>query len=248
MHNNELEHLINQKLNNDSMLKDYLPNGLQVEGRQFIQRIVTGVTACQALLDSALTQNADAIIVHHGYFWKNETSVVRGIKRCRLKTLLANDINLYAWHLPLDIHPELGNNTQLAIMLDIQITGSLNPFVLQGELLSPINGDDFRRRIEEKLGHNILQCSDNAPLQIKRLAWCTGNGQQFIELAAQAGVDAFITGEVSEQTIHIAREYGVHFYAAGHHVTERGGILALGDWLSKQCNLNVVFIDIPNPA
>lgn len=247
MRNTELEQLINQKLNSGA-LQDYAPNGLQVEGRQDVKRIVTGVTACQALLDNALAHCADAVMVHHGYFWKNETPVIGGMKRRRLKTLLANDINLYAWHLPLDAHPELGNNAQLAAALDIRVTGTLDPLVPQGEFVAPLSGEGLGLRLEQTLGRRVLHCGEGGPAQIKRLAWCTGGGQGFIELAAQAGMDAFITGEVSEQTIHIARERGLHFYAAGHHATERGGIRALGEWLAQQYDFDVTFIDIANPA
>ncbi|CAJ0998633.1 GTP cyclohydrolase 1 type 2 [Sodalis praecaptivus] len=247
MRNTELEQLINQKLNS-SALEDYAPNGLQVEGRQEVKRIVTGVTACQALLDSALAHGADTVMVHHGYFWKNESPVISGMKRRRLKTLLANDINLYAWHLPLDAHAELGNNAQLAVALDIRVTGSLEPLLPYGEFATPLSGEALRLRLEQTLGRSVLHCGDGGPTQIKRLAWCSGGGQGFIEMAAQAGMDAFITGEVSEQTIHIAREEGLHFYAAGHHATERGGIRALGEWLAQQYDFDVTFIDVPNPV
>ncbi|KYP97598.1 metal-binding protein [Sodalis-like endosymbiont of Proechinophthirus fluctus] len=247
MLNTEIEKLINKKLNIFS-LEDYVPNGLQVEGRQEVKCIVTGVTACQALLDSALAHGADAVMVHHGYFWKNEAPVISGMKRRRLKTLLVNDINLYSWHLPLDTHPELGNNAQLAAALDIQVTGSLEPLLPQGEFATPLSGEALCLRLEQTLGCSVLHCGDGGPAQIKRLAWCTGSGQRFIELAAQAGVDAFITGEVSEQTIHIAREEGLHFYAAGHHATERGGIRMLGEWLAQHYDFDVTFIDIPNPV
>ncbi|WP_406704292.1 type 2 GTP cyclohydrolase I [Sodalis sp.] len=247
MRNTELEQLINQKLNS-SALEDYAPNGLQVERRQEVKRIVTGVTACQALLDSALAHGADVVMVHHSYFWKNESPVISGMKRRRLKTLLANDINLYAWHLPLDAHAELGNNAQLAAALDIRVTGSLEPLLPYGEFATPLSGEALRLRLEQTLGRSVLHCGDGGPAQIKQLAWCSGGGQGFIEMAAQAGMDAFITGEVSEQTIHIAREEGLHFYAAGHHATERGGIRALGDWLAQQYDFDVTFIDIPNPV
>lgn len=187
-------------------------------------------------------------MVHHGYFWKNESPVISGMKRRRLKTLLANDINLYAWYLPLDAHPELGNNAQLAAALDIRVTGSLEPLLPHGEFAMPLSGEALRLRLEQTLGRSVLHCGDGGPAQIKRLAWCSGGGQGFIEMAAQAGMDAFITGEVSEQTIHIAREEGLHFYAAGHHATERGGIRALGEWLAQQYDFDVTFIDIPNPV
>ena len=220
MKNTELESLINEKLNS-SAFSDYGPNGLQVEGRDTVQKIITGVTASQALLDEAVRQEADAVIVHHGYFWKNESPFVRGMKRNRLKTLLANDINLYGYHLPLDAHPELS---------------------------MPVPGLELASWIEARLGRRPLWSGDTGPDTVKRVAWCTGGGQGFIDSAARFGVDAFITGEVSEQTIHSAREQGLHFYAAGHHATERGGIRALSEWLTENTDLDVTFIDIPNPA
>ncbi|MEC5342125.1 type 2 GTP cyclohydrolase I [Brenneria populi] len=247
MRNSELEKLINQKLNVESF-QDYAPNGLQVEGRRDVRRIVTGVTASQALLDAAVEHQADAVLVHHGYFWKNEAPIVVGMKRNRLKTLLINDINLYGYHLPLDAHPQLGNNAQLAALLEIDVLGMIEPLVPYGELSQTLSGDALRQRLENRLGRAVLHCGDNAPRQIRRIAWCTGGGQGFIELAARFGVDAFITGEVSEQTIHIAREMGLHFFAAGHHATERGGIHALGEWLAQEHGFDVTFIDIPNPA
>ncbi|WP_395479934.1 type 2 GTP cyclohydrolase I [Candidatus Curculioniphilus buchneri] len=247
MHNIELENIVNKKLNSNT-IKDYIPNGLQVEGRSEVKRILTGVTACQSLLDYALQYDVDAIIVHHGFFWKNETPLIHGMKRRRLKTLLKNDINLYAWHLPLDIHPELGNNAQLAATLDISIIGNLDALVPYGRLATPLSGTDLYSRLRKKLGYSVLHCGDNAPDLITSLAWCTGDGQKFIDIAAKSGMDAFIAGSVSEQTIHSAREQGLHFYAAGHHATECGGVRALGEWLSQQHNIDVIFIDVPNPA
>ncbi|MGL9720356.1 type 2 GTP cyclohydrolase I [Symbiopectobacterium sp.] len=247
MRNSELETVINQQLN-VAAFQDYAPNGLQVEGRENVQRIITGVTASQALLDVAVAQQADAVLVHHGYFWKNESPVISGMKRRRLKTLLANDINLYGYHLPLDAHPELGNNACLAALLDITVLCEIEQLLPYGELTQPVSGEALRERLETRLGRSVLHCGDNAPSQITRLAWCSGGGQGFIEQAARFGVEAFITGEVSEQTIHIAREMGLHFYAAGHHATERGGIKALGEWLAQQHGLDVTFVDIPNPA
>ncbi|MDU4940283.1 MAG: type 2 GTP cyclohydrolase I [Mixta calida] len=247
MNNFELEQIVNQQLNS-AAFSDYTPNGLQVEGREHVKKIVTGVTACQALLDEAVRLQADAVMVHHGYFWKNEAPAIKGMKRRRLRTLLANDINLYGWHLPLDAHPELGNNAQLAQALGIHVQGDIQPLVPWGELQEPLSGEALAARIGEALGRQPLHCGDNAPAQIRRIAWCSGGGQGFIDSAAAFGVDAFITGEVSEQTIHSARENGLHFFAAGHHATERGGIRALGEWLAAQHQLDVTFIDIDNPA
>ncbi|KAB8313027.1 type 2 GTP cyclohydrolase I [Erwinia endophytica] len=247
MRNTELEHIVNQQLNT-AAFSDYAPNGLQVEGRCEVARIVTGVTACQALLDEAVRLEADAVLVHHGYFWKNEPQVIKGMKRNRLKTLLVNDINLYGWHLPLDAHPQLGNNAQLAKALGIEVQGDVMSLVPWGELQEQLTGDLLAKRIARVLGREPLHCGDNAPHLIRRVAWCSGGGQDFIDAAAAFGVDAFISGEVSEQTIHSAREQGVHFFAAGHHATERGGIRALGEWLAESYGLEVTFVDIDNPA
>ncbi|MDU1574910.1 MULTISPECIES: type 2 GTP cyclohydrolase I [Pantoea] len=247
MNHYELEKIVNQQLNSGAF-SDYAPNGLQVEGRTEVKTLITGVTASQALVDEAVARNADAILVHHGYFWKSEPAVIKGMKRNRLRALLANDINLYGWHLPLDAHPTLGNNAQLAKLLDIEVKGEVQPLVFWGELTTPLSGEALAQRIEEKLGRTPLHCGDNAPAQIRRVAWCSGGGQGFIDSAAAFGVDAYITGEVSEQTIHSAREQGLHFFAAGHHATERGGIKALGEWLASEHGLDVTFIDIPNPA
>lgn len=252
MHNIALEKLINKQLNNE-MFQDYAPNGLQVEGRPTVRKIITGVTACQALLDAAVEFNADAILVHHGYFWKGESSVICGLKRRRLKTLLANDINLYAYHLPLDAHATLGNNAQLGQLIGVRPLGTVSPedpqeLLFHGEFDQPQSGEALKQRLELLLGRSVLHCGDTGPKNIRRIAWCSGGAQNYIDRAIAAGVDAFITGEVSEQTIHSAREMGIHFYAAGHHATERYGIKALGEWLAKHHDFEVTFVDIDNPA
>ncbi|WWP00087.1 MAG: Nif3-like dinuclear metal center hexameric protein [Candidatus Dasytiphilus stammeri] len=248
MHNLELEKLINQQLNS-AAFHDYVPNGLQVTGRDEIQTIITGVTACQALLDQAVANNADAIIVHHGYFWKNELPLIKGIQRQRLKTLLVNDINLYSWHLPLDAHPQLGNNAQLAKILDIKVQGEIVPLLCWGTFLQPLTSENLITRITNQLGRTPLYSADkHAPGLISSVAWCTGAGHKFITEAADFCVDAFITGEASEYTIHIARENKLHFFAAGHHATERGGIQALTKWLENHSTLKMNFIDIYNPV
>lgn len=247
MKNTLLEQHIDRYLNS-SQFKDYAPNGLQVEGRETVQKIVTGVTACQALLDRAVEVDADAIIVHHGYFWKNEPVVIKNMKRQRLKTLLTNDINLYGWHLPLDAHPEVGNNVQLAKLLDITVSGEIDTYLLEGHFEQPISAEQLSQRLAERLQRHPLYCGPDKKGMIKRVAWCTGGAPDFIEQAADAGVDAFITGEVSERTTHIARERGIHFFSAGHHATERGGIQALGEWLTRTYGLDVTFIDIDNPV
>lgn len=247
MLNTELEAVVNQKLNSQQF-KDYAPNGLQVEGRTEITKIVTGVTACQALLDEAVRLNADAIIVHHGYFWKNEPQVIKNMKRQRLKTLLTHDINLFGWHLPLDAHAELGNNIQLARLLNIEPQGEIQPLVPWGLLDKSLTPEQLSQRIKEKLGRQPLHSGGDDKLSLCRVAWCTGGGQDFIDAAADAEMDAFITGEVSERTVHIARERGIHFFSAGHHATERAGIKALGEWLTAEYGLEVTFVDIDNPV
>ena len=251
MNNLELEQLINQKLSSDK-INDYAPNGLQVEGKTEIKKIITGVTASQALIDYAITQNADAILVHHGYFWKSENPCIRGMKGKRIKALLVNDINLYGYHLPLDVHPELGNNAQLAKLLDIENLQPLEKGAVSipvwGELKEPMTGENFAKKIEKVLNRKPLICIENGPHLIRKIGICTGGGQGYIDIAAEQGCDAFITGEVSEQTIHSAREQGLHFFSAGHHATERYGIKALGEWLAKEYGFDVEFKDIDNPA
>ncbi|GAA0857469.1 Nif3-like dinuclear metal center hexameric protein [Aliiglaciecola litoralis] len=233
-------------------VKDYCPNGLQVEGKQEIRRIVTGVTASQALIDRAVEVQADAIFVHHGFFWRGEDPCVKGMKRNRIKTLLTHDINLYAYHLPLDIHPELGNNVQLAKLLDIHVEGGLerdNPLsvALQGCVDTPIKIDELASKLDKVLTRKP-QVICGGEHSIKTIAWCTGGGQSYIELAAEQGIDAFISGEVSEQTVHTAREMNIHFFAAGHHATERYGAKAVGEHLGQTFDVDVQFIDIDNPV
>ncbi|CAM3838748.1 Nif3-like dinuclear metal center hexameric protein [Rheinheimera salexigens] len=233
-------------------ITDYCPNGLQVEGKQNIQRIVTGVTASQALIDAAINAKADAVLVHHGYFWKGESAVITGMKKRRLQSLLQHDINLLAYHLPLDIHPVLGNNAQLGKMLDVQhitpIAGlEPNGIVMQGEFVTAQTAIQVKRLLEQLLQRTVL-LHEGGDSMIKKVAWCTGGGQGYIEQAVAAGAQLFITGEVSEQTIHVSRELGIHFIAAGHHATERYGIKALGEYIAKQFDVNVDFIDIDNPA
>ncbi|MCO6524924.1 MAG: Nif3-like dinuclear metal center hexameric protein [Candidatus Schmidhempelia sp.] len=245
----ELEKILNTQLNT-SLYQDYAPNGLQVAGRTEVQRIVTGVTACQQLLDKAVELNADTVLVHHGYFWKNEPAILTGIKQRRIKTLLTHDINLLAYHLPLDGHVTLGNNAQIAQLLDIEMYQQANQtdLLFKGQLKTPTTVNLFKQQLEQKFKRTILHIGDNAPSVIQSIAWVSGGGQDYLEQAAKLGFDAFLTGEVSERTTHIAREYGIHFFAAGHHATERYGIKALGEWLAQEYALSVTFVDIDNPA
>ncbi len=233
-------------------ISDYCPNGLQVEGKTNIGKIVTGVTASQALVDAAIDVGADAIIVHHGYFWKGESQAITGMKKRRLWALLNNDVNLLAYHLPLDVHPEYGNNRRLGDLLAIQDITAYNGVkptgvVMQGTLPQPTDVLTLKSQLESIVKRSVL-CEGPADKPIQSVAWCTGGGQGFIENAVEIGVDAFITGEVSEQTVHTAREMGITFFAAGHHATERYGIKALGEHLASHFDVDVEFIDIDNPA
>jgi dinuclear metal center YbgI/SA1388 family protein len=232
--------------------KDYCPNGLQVEGKQTVHNLVTGVTASAALLDKAINCGADAVLVHHGYFWKGDDPCVVGIKQRRLKKLLGADISLLAYHLPLDAHPVYGNNAQLAKVLDLDVLGTFGfgpgPDIgMFGTTGNPVDGEQFANHIEHKLGRKPLHIAgSDKPMQT--LGWCTGAAQSYIDLAVERGLDAFLTGEVSEQTVHIARETGIHFYAAGHHATERYGVKALGTHLAEVFDLAHEFMDIDNPV
>ncbi|MCY3803348.1 MAG: Nif3-like dinuclear metal center hexameric protein [Gammaproteobacteria bacterium] len=231
--------------------QDYCPNGLQVEGKETIREIVTGVTASQALLEAACSRKADAVLVHHGYFWKNEDPRITGIKRARLAMLLQNNINLLAYHLPLDVHPDIGNNAQLGRLLGIQVDGVLQAreqvaCVSYGHL-EPMPAEAFKARIDATLQRDCTHV-DAGPDRITTIGWCTGAGQGFIEQAIDANLDAYVSGEISEPTTHMAREAKIHYFAAGHHATERYGVQALGQHLGQKFGLGHEFIDIDNPA
>lgn len=232
--------------------RDYCPNGLQLEGKKQVNRLVSGVTASQALIDAAIDSGADAILVHHGYFWRNEEPSITGIKRNRIQALLAADVSLLAYHLPLDAHATLGNNAQLGKLLGFSTSGDLgkqnnHSIGLVGEPAAPVNGTGLCNHLQTLLGRPPLYVAGSSD-QIHRVAWCTGAAQDFIGLAVKAGVDAYITGEASEQTVHIARETGIHFYAAGHHATERYGVQAVAAHLVARFGIEHRFIDIDNPV
>lgn len=232
--------------------QDYCPNGLQIEGCGSIKTLVTGVSASQALVDAAIAEKADAILVHHGYFWKGENPCLTGMKFQRIKKLIENNINLFAYHLPLDAHPELGNNAQLAKQLGIIVEGGLEPDSSRsigsvGSLTESVSGTAFAAHIEAVLRRKPLHIA-GSQRSIQRVAWCTGGAQGYIEKAVALGVDAFVTGEASEQTTHIANECGIHFFAAGHHATERYGVASLGEFIAHKFQLNHRFIDIDNPV
>ncbi|MES2950599.1 MAG: Nif3-like dinuclear metal center hexameric protein [Pseudomonadota bacterium] len=246
--------------------KDYCPNGLQVEGRSEVRKIVSGVTASLALIDAAIAHGADSIFVHHGLFWRGHDGRVTGWMRQRLGRLLEHNINLFAYHLPLDAHPELGNNAQLGLRLGLQATGRFGEQQLGciggavADSLTDTTAVDITvagagfdsaqvlaQRVETVLGRSVVLVPGRAG-PVRRIAWCTGGAQSYFEAAIAAGADAFITGEISEPQAHLARETGVAYLACGHHATERYGAPAVAAHVSAQFGLEHLFIDIDNPA
>jgi dinuclear metal center YbgI/SA1388 family protein len=247
----ELANYLAQTLN-IAQYRDYCPNGLQVEGRTEIGLVVSGVTASQALIEAALDLKADAILVHHGYFWRGEDARVIGTKHKRLKALLSSDVNLFAYHLPLDGHPELGNNAQLARQLSLAGNDRFGDDKL-GWLGAPeadaniATVGDLARLIERRLGRAPLLIGD-ADQALGKIAWCTGAAQGFLGDAIAAGASVYISGEISEPTVHLARETGVAYIAAGHHATERYGVQALGEHVAEHFGIRHQFVDIDNPV
>ncbi len=229
--------------------RDYCPNGLQVEGRDQVNRLVTGVTASQLLLERAVEAGADAVLVHHGWFWRSEDPRVQGMKRRRLAFLLERNINLYAYHLPLDAHPECGNNAQLALRLGFLPEGRFGDQEIgaYGRTGSPTTVQGLGTLIERELGRRPLVVGEGES-PVRRVAWCTGAAQDHFAEAIRLGVDAFVSGEISEHTVHAARESGVAYLAAGHHATERYGVKALGEHLAGRFGLRHTFVEIENPV
>ena len=229
--------------------RDYCPNGLQVEGCERVQRIVCGVTASQALIEAAIERGADTLLVHHGWFWKAEDGRVTGFRRQRMARLLAHDINLFAYHLPLDAHATLGNNAQLAALLGWTVSGRFGEqdigFI--GVPPAPTLAAELARQIERALGRAPMLIGDPGR-KLARVAWCSGGAQGYFEAALAAGADVFISGEISEQTVHLARETGMAYIAAGHHATERYGAMALGAHLAEKFGIDCEFVDIDNPV
>jgi dinuclear metal center YbgI/SA1388 family protein len=241
----------NQLLDIDRF-QDYCPNGLQIEGREEVSRLVSGVTASQALIDAACEQRADLLLVHHGYFWKGEDPTVTGIKRQRVSRLLEAGVGLLAYHLPLDAHAELGNNAQLARRLGMLEEGRFGDghgpdLACFGKMQEPVSARGLAAHILAVLGREPLVVGDGPDI-IESVGWCTGAAQSYLEHAARRGLNAFISGEISEPSVHIAREYGIHYFAAGHHATERYGVQALGEHLATQFGIQHTFIDIDNPV
>ncbi len=240
-------------------IKDYCPNGLQVQGKPTIKKLVSGVTASMALIEEAIALKADAIMVHHGWFWKNDDARVVGQLHSRLKLLMDHEINLFAYHLPLDVHPVLGNNAQLAKVMGWKpLKASERTFLGSSSVMDGLIWEgrpeasqktlgQLARSISGRLGRDPLVIGD-LNKTIKRIAWCTGGAQGYINQAISMKVDAYISGEVSEQTFHAAQESGVAYIAAGHHATERYGIGALGEFVAQKYKLSHQFVDIPNPV
>lgn len=228
--------------------KDYGPNGLQVEGRNEITTIVSGVTASRALIEAAIAANADAIFVHHGLFWRGQSGTVTGWMKQRLQLLLAHDINLFAYHLPLDAHPEWGNNAQLGVQLGLVAESHFGEQELGCMGVAAFaNAAQLAQHVESVLNRPVTLVQ-NAQAAIKKIAWCTGGAQGYFEAAIAAGADAFVTGEISEPQAHYAREMGVAYLACGHHATERYGAPAVAAHVAAQLGLAHVFIDVDNPA
>ena len=247
----ELSRLVGylQQILQPERFSDYCPNGLQIQGRSNVLKIVSGVTASMDLLEAAADAGADAVLVHHGFFWKNEDPCIVGIKQKRIKFLLDHNISLLAYHLPLDAHPELGNNAQLANRLGLNLEGCTgNQNILAYGTLSELRMlGEFSEFVDLQLDRTPMVIGSDSK-KIKRVAWCSGGAQSYMQDAINLGVDLFISGEISEQTYHLAQESGVAYMAAGHHATERYGVNALGDHLAFHFSISHEFIDIHNPV
>lgn len=248
----QLHDYCNQLLAADTF-RDYCPNGLQVEGKPQIKKIVAGVTASQEFLQQAIARGADAVLVHHGYFWKGENAAITGAKKRRLQLLLQHDVSLLAYHLPLDAHAQLGNNATLAKRLDFVVQGATSQgeakgLLWQGELPLAQTAEQFVQHIQSRLQRAPLHLSSTSQRPVKTLAWCSGAAQGYIEQAAQLGVDAYVSGEASEQTFHLARELDIHYFAIGHHASESFGVQALAQHLAQQFDIDWEFVDIANPV
>ena len=229
--------------------QDYCPNGLQVEGRPQVRRIVSGVTASQALIEAAIAADADAILVHHGYFWRGEAAEVTGLKRNRLKRLLTHDLSLLAYHLPLDAHAEIGNNVQLGHVFEWPITRYLDDknMLPMAELPQAMALAQLGEHVSASLGREAQLLGDPQK-RVRTVAWCTGAAQSYIQQAVNAGVDVFISGEVSEQTWHTVCETETAYISAGHHATERYGVQALGQWIAEKYGIEHIYIELDNPV
>jgi dinuclear metal center YbgI/SA1388 family protein len=231
------------------LFKDYGPNGLQVEGKTEVHKVVSGVTASLALIDAAIAQGADALLVHHGLFWRGHDGRVTGWMKKRLSKLLAHDVNLFAYHLPLDAHVQWGNNAQLGLQFGWNVGSRFGEQQLGclATLPSAMGLEQLVVLVEQTLQRAAVVVPGDGRT-LRQVAWCTGGAQSYFEAAIAAGADVFLTGEISEPQAHYARESGVAYVACGHHATERYGAKALGDHLAAQFGLQHQFIDIDNPA
>jgi dinuclear metal center YbgI/SA1388 family protein len=248
MHRDELRTYLDTLLDT-ARFRDYCPNGLQVEGRENVGRIVCGVSASQALLDAAVARGADAVVVHHGWFWKSDEATVVGHRKKRLATLLQQDVSLFAYHLPLDAHAELGNNAQLAKRLGWAVDGHFadQDIGFVGKPAAPTTIGGLVAALGEKLGRQPLVIGDGAR-EVRRIAWCSGGAQDYFEQALATGADVYVSGEISERTVHLARETGMAYIAAGHHATERYGIMALCEHLAQRHGFECEYVEIDNPV
>lgn len=231
--------------------KDYAPNGLQIEGRTEVRKILAAVTASQDAIDAAIRENADLLLVHHGYFWKGEAYPITGIRGKRIKSLIQHDISLLAYHLPLDSHPSLGNNAAIADLLELERIEALDPSERHpigniGYLNQPMPVEEFKKFVSEKLKFDVTHLPADKNI-IEKVGFCTGGAQDFIVKAAEQGCDAYISGEVSERTFYEAKELGVHYFACGHHATERYGVQRLGQAISEQFDIEYVYFELNNP-
>lgn len=231
--------------------KDYAPNGLQIEGKTEVRKILAAVTASQDAIDAAIRENADLLLVHHGYFWKGEAYPITGMRGKRIKSLIQHDISLLAYHLPLDSHPSLGNNVAIADLLRLERIEALDPSERHpigniGYLNQPMPVEEFKKFVSEKLKFDAIHLPADKNM-IEKVGFCTGGAQDFIVKAAEQGCDAYISGEVSERTFYEAKELGVHYFACGHHATERYGVQRLGQAISEQFDIEYVYFELNNP-
>ena len=231
--------------------KDYAPNGLQIEGKTEVRKILAAVTASQDAIDAAIRENADLLLVHHGYFWKGEAYPITGMRGKRIKSLIQHDISLLAYHLPLDSHPSLGNNAAIADLLELERIEALDPSERHpigniGYLNQPMPVEEFKTFVSEKLKFDVTHLPADKNM-IEKVGFCTGGAQDFIVKAAEQGCDAYISGEVSERTFYEAKELGIHYFACGHHATERYGVQRLGQAISEQFDIEYVYFELNNP-
>ncbi len=227
--------------------RDYAPNGLQVQGSDRVRKIITAVSASQRAIDFAIEQEAEMLLVHHGYFWKHENPVVEGLKAQRLAKLLRHQINLVAYHLPLDQHERFGNNALFAEHFDcVEVWQSLVEALIWHAEIKPIAAEELRRQLSQQLGREALMLGESRG-PVSRIGWCTGAAQDYFSQAVAEGAQLFISGEYAERTYHEANELGALYISCGHHASERAGVRALGEYLGEEFGLTVRFFDEPNP-